>query len=546
MKRSDSRNNDGNVIHTSRADADDGGVSRYQHDVEQALAMQGRQPSKVPRSLTDEDIRLGLSGLDEAERLRDNDNLRGALRSYELAIELLLKCLKEMNSIETDYDATAIQRRVLAALDDAERIKSQVSQTCAGQSSAEVQRRDNRQENGGALHSISNAVSSVLWGNSNTPAHKDLNAGMKKQQSTASRRSAPTNSAAGGGATGPSRSTRRTPTSPRQSSMPNLKRPSSQCNPPPSIQPSSSSDGREGTNELYHIVQTELMVSTSSLQQITWKDIAGLENVKQALQEAAIMPLKRPDLFTGLRKPQNILMRGPPGTGKTMLVKAIAQSSGSRLFVCTASTMTSKWMGEAEKLVRTLFDVARKCAPSIIFIDEMDSLLSARKSDGEHEASRRLKTEFMVQMDGITKDGVNGKNVLVLACTNCPWDVDSAVMRRFPRRIMVPLPDLEAREALIKHLLKKAGKHNLNKKQVDAIVKQTEGFSCSDITSIASEASFEPLRDLEADELEYVGEKDLRPITYADFKKAIVVSTKSITASQLEKFNAWQQQQSAV
>merc|ERR1712151_681390 len=118
----------------------------------------------------------------------------------------------------------------------------------------------------------------------------------------------------------------------------------------------------------------------------------------------------RPDLFTGLRRPQNILLWGPPGTGKTMLVRAVSYESKSSLFVCTSSGITSKWHGEGEKLVRTLFHVARLKSPSIIFIDEMDALLSARKSDGEHEASRRFKTEFMVQMDGIVKNDDTGNN----------------------------------------------------------------------------------------------------------------------------------------
>lgn len=234
----------------------------------------------------------------------------------------------------------------------------------------------------------------------------------------------------------------------------------------------------------------------------------------------------------------------PPGTGKTMLVRAVAKESGSSLFACSASSLTSKWMGEAEKLVKALFQVALDISPSIIFLDEVDAVLSARKSDGEHEASRRLKTEYMVQMDGIS----SGENrVLVLACTNCPWDIDSAVLRRFPRRIFVPLPDAAARRALLKILLQKAGKHSIKKKvQRDELVNRLEGFSCSDITAIASEASFGPIRSLgNLAAVRGAKEKDVRPINSADFEEAIAKATKSVSGAQLEKFESWRREQSA-
>jgi SpoVK/Ycf46/Vps4 family AAA+-type ATPase len=225
-----------------------------------------------------------------------------------------------------------------------------------------------------------------------------------------------------------------------------------------------------------------------------------------------------------------------------MLVRAVAQESGSSLFCVTAATATSKWMGEAEKLVRALFAVAHQLAPSLIYIDEVDSLLSARKSEGEHEASRRLKTEFMVQMDGIAKapfDGVS-KQVLVLACTNCPWDLDSAVLRRFPRRIYVPLPDEAARRGLLSSLLKKAGRHSLTPGQVNSLALRLDGYSCSDITAIASDASFGPLRSLGGLEaIRKVKAKDVRPITMLDFDAAMSQASRSVTAEHLGRYEEW-------
>jgi SpoVK/Ycf46/Vps4 family AAA+-type ATPase len=206
-------------------------------------------------------------------------------------------------------------------------------------------------------------------------------------------------------------------------------------------------------------------------------------------------------------------------------------------------------MGEAEKLVRKLYQVASEFAPSILFLDEMDALLSSRKSDGgEHEASRRLKTEFMVQMDGIsTNDNEgSGRRVLLIACTNCPWDVDSAVLRRFPRRIYVPLPDSEARRALIENLLKKSGKHSLTTRQISTLVNRTNGFTCSDISSIASEAAFGPLRSLGGlDAIRHCTAADVRPIQLIDFESVIQDTTKSVTGAQLQRYEQWQKQQAA-
>ena len=233
-----------------------------------------------------------------------------------------------------------------------------------------------------------------------------------------------------------------------------------------------------------------------------------------------------------------------------MLVRAVAKESECLLFVATASALTSKWHGEGEKLVRTLFEVARAAAPSIIFVDEMDALLSSRKSDGEHEASRRFKTEFMTQMDGIVKGSgtqkKQGKHVLVLAATNTPWDIDGAILRRFPRRIYIPLPDSTTRKALLQKLLKKAGNHNLAKEDIKKIVKKTAGFSGSDIASIASEAAFGPLRSLGGmAAIRGVDAKDIRPISVQDFETAISQATKSVPPQLLHQYDEWKKQQAA-
>lgn len=218
--------------------------------------------------------------------------------------------------------------------------------------------------------------------------------------------------------------------------------------------------------------------------EVHWDDIAGLHAAKKALKEAVVYPFLRPDLFSGLREPaRGMLLFGPPGTGKTMLARAVATESRSTFFAITASTLTSKWHGESEKLVRALFALAKAMAPSIIFVDEIDSLLSSRGGGTEHEASRRSKTEFLIgwsdlQRAAAGKDTSIGdaSRVLVLAATNCPWDIDDAARRRFVRRQYIPLPEPETRETQIRTLLK-SQKHSLSEMDILELTSLTEGKS---------------------------------------------------------------------
>lgn len=160
---------------------------------------------------------------------------------------------------------------------------------------------------------------------------------------------------------------------------------------------------------------------------VSWNDVAGLELAKEALKEAVILPIKFPHLFTGQRKPwRGILLYGPPGTGKSYLAKAVATESNATFFSVSSSDLVSKWLGESERLVKQLFQMARESKPAIVFIDEVDSLCGSR-GDGESEASRRIKTEFLVQMNGVGND-MDG--VLVLGATNIPWQLDAAIRRR--------------------------------------------------------------------------------------------------------------------
>ncbi|KAL2608330.1 hypothetical protein R1flu_026903 [Riccia fluitans] len=224
---------------------------------------------------------------------------------------------------------------------------------------------------------------------------------------------------------------------------------------------------------------------------VKWSDVAGLESAKQALQEAVILPVKFPQFFTGKRRPwRAFLLYGPPGTGKSYLAKAVATEADSTFFSISSSDLVSKWMGESEKLVANLFQMARESAPSIIFIDEIDSLCGTRGEGNESEASRRIKTELLVQMQGV---GNNDQKVLILAATNTPYSLDQAVRRRFDKRIYIPLPDLKARQHMFKVHLGDTP-NSLSEIDYQDLARRTDGFSGSDVAVAVKDVLMEPIR----------------------------------------------------
>ncbi|CAI5725623.1 unnamed protein product [Peronospora effusa] len=268
---------------------------------------------------------------------------------------------------------------------------------------------------------------------------------------------------------------------------------------------------------------------------VHWTDIAGLGVAKQILQEAVILPTLRPDLFTGLRAPpRGVLLFGPPGTGKTLLAKAVATEANATFFNISASSLTSKWVGEGEKLVRALFQMAKELQPSVVFMDEIDALLATR-SASENDASRRIKNQFFTELDGAASSQED--RILVMGATNLPQELDEAIVRRLEKRIYVPLPDASSREGLIRHLL---GDQNilLSSKEIKYIVKVTEGYSGSDLKAVCKDAALGPIRELGA-KVANVNAEDVRGINASDFQVAMKRVRPSVSSTTIEALIAW-------
>jgi vacuolar protein-sorting-associated protein 4 len=249
---------------------------------------------------------------------------------------------------------------------------------------------------------------------------------------------------------------------------------------------------------------------------IKWEDVAGLEAAKEALKEAVILPIKFPHLFTGKRQPwKGILLYGPPGTGKSYLAKAVATEANSTFFSVSSSDLVSKWMGESERLVKQLFNLARENRPSIIFIDEIDALCGPR-GEGESEASRRIKTELLVQMDGVGNDS---KGVLILGATNIPWQLDAAIRRRFQRRVHISLPDQPARMRMFE-IAVGTTPCELKPDDYKTLGKLSEGYSGSDIAIAVQDALMQPVRKIQTathyKKVEKDGEEKLTPCSPGD------------------------------
>ena len=259
-----------------------------------------------------------------------------------------------------------------------------------------------------------------------------------------------------------------------------------------------------------------------------YSDIGGLDKQIRELVEAIVLPMTHKKHFEnlGIRPPKGVLLYGPPGTGKTMLAKAIAKESNACFINVRAATLQSKWFGDAQKLVTAVFTLAMKLQPSIIFIDEIDSMLGKRHSN-EHEATNNMKTEFMALWDGFTTDEYS--QVMVLGATNRPWEVDEAVLRRLPQSFLVGLPDQKQRESILSKMLEgEVMDESVYAGQgIRKLGEKTSGFSGSDLKQLCTNAAYYPIRELlqaERKNPSAVGTMRPRSLTLDDFVKALAHS----------------------
>jgi katanin p60 ATPase-containing subunit A1 len=315
-------------------------------------------------------------------------------------------------------------------------------------------------------------------------------------------------------------------------------------------------------NEMYSELVS--MIESSVLETgvgVRWSDIASLKDAKDLLEEAIMFPMWQPEFFTGIRRPtRGVMLFGPPGTGKTMLAKAVATECGTTFFSVSLSSIASKFRGESEKLIHVLFEMARHYAPSTIFFDEIDSITAQRGGNAEHEASRRVKSQLLMEMDGVNSapppsDGSGGaggdgdgeaaapKLVIVLGATNMPWDIDEAMRRRLEKRIYIPLPDAAGREELFKINVKAL--QIADDVDFAELAAKTDGYSGADVTHVCRQASMAPLRRLRAagmsaDEIRNLDKSALnRPITREDFEEVIGKVQPSVGRQDIAKYENW-------
>jgi len=307
----------------------------------------------------------------------------------------------------------------------------------------------------------------------------------------------------------------------------------------PSVSGADDSEASAVSSEEQELIDMISSTIVTESPKVNWDDIAGLENVKQAVREAIVLPIAKPELFKGARRPwSGILLFGPPGCGKTLLAKAAATECKATFFSASSADLLSKWLGESEKLISSLFKVARLKAPSLIFMDEIDSVATKRGEGSESGGERRVKTQLLSEIQGLKS--TYDKPLLVLGATNRPWDIDNAMLSRFEKRVHVPLPDMKARAGIFKIHTEGVNTELTDEDYVELAVR-TEGYSGRDIANICREVIMLPIRELDMSGLLESSDEEVnvRDISLKDFKKTLKKVKPMTNQALIKQYNDW-------
>lgn len=290
--------------------------------------------------------------------------------------------------------------------------------------------------------------------------------------------------------------------------------------------------------------QKEIIDSTILMEKpdVGWDDIAGLKNAKRAVNDSVILPIRRPDLFKGRESYQAMLLHGPPGCGKTLLAKAAANECNLPFFSLSAADIMDKYVGESEKRIQTLFLQARENQPSIIFIDEFDSLTPGTSSES-NPVQDRIMAEISSQLDGAKSK--SDDRFLFWGATNSPWKLAPRTIRRFSRRIHIPLPDYEARHEIFRINIHKKPKMDIHDDvDIEELGILTEGYSGDDIKKLCMDAWYIPIHELvDSGEIE---SKDPRKVNRNDFLNSIRKRKPSVSPEVVASFYEWAKQWDSV